>query len=55
MPSPAWQSGGQVMMLIVAPLQVFTPLVRPFFGCAGDAASCTVNVSSQVAMRYEGV
>jgi hypothetical protein len=50
-----WQTGGQVTMTVTAPVQVVTPLVRPFFGCSGNAPNCPVNLTSTVTMRYEGV
>jgi Flp pilus assembly protein TadG len=34
--------------------QVVTPLVRPFFGCAGTQANCFVPLNSGTSMRYEG-
>ena len=34
--------------------QVVTPLVRPFFGCAGSQPNCFVPLSSFTSMRYEG-
>ncbi len=55
LPTPPWQTGGQVAVTITAPLQVVTPLVRPFFGCSGNQSSCPVNLTSSVTMRYEGV
>jgi Flp pilus assembly protein TadG len=54
-PPPGWPTGGQVTMYVTAPMQVITPLVRPFFGCASNAPTCTVDVRSSVTMRYEGI
>jgi Flp pilus assembly protein TadG len=34
--------------------QVVTPLVRPFFGCAGTQPTCYVPLNSRTSMRFEG-
>jgi hypothetical protein len=47
--------GDIIVVSLAAPgMQVITPLVRPFFGCASSAAQCYVRLGSTAVMRYEG-
>lgn len=57
-PSPvatAYKPNSTVKVTVTADkFQVVTPLVRPFFGCAGNQPTCFVPLSSFTSMRYEG-
>ena len=47
--------GDMILVNISAPgMEVVTPLVRPFFGCASDQPHCNVQLASSAIMRYEG-
>ena len=47
--------GDIVVVSVSAPgMEVVTPLVRPFFGCASDQPHCNVPLSTSATMRYEG-
>ena len=44
-----------IVVTVVAQIQVVTPLVRPFFGCAnGNNPRCDVPITSRAVARYEG-
>jgi hypothetical protein len=47
--------GDMLVVTVSAPgMEVVTPLVRPFFGCASNQPHCNVQLSSSAMMRYEG-
>ena len=47
--------GDMIVVSLSAPgMEVVTPLVRPFFGCASDQLHCNVQLASSAMMRYEG-
>jgi len=47
--------GDIIVVSLQAPgMQIFTPLVRPFFGCNGNQVNCYVHLGSSTMMRYEG-
>jgi hypothetical protein len=47
--------GDMILVSLSAPgMEVVTPLVRPFFGCASDQLHCNVQLASSAIMRYEG-
>ena len=47
--------GDMIVVSVSAPgMEVVTPLVRPFFGCASDQLHCNVQLASSAIMRYEG-
>jgi hypothetical protein len=48
--------GDWLVLTVSAPgMEIFTPLVRPFFGCGGSQAHCYVDLGSTVTMRFEGL
>lgn len=48
--------GDQVKILVTAQYyEIVTPLVRPFFGCAGSVAHCYHPIDSMTIVRYEGL
>jgi len=47
--------GSTVRVWVIADtFEVITPLVRPFFGCAGSLPHCWVPIASSTTMRFEG-
>ena len=47
--------GDMILVSLSAPgMEVVTPLVRPFFGCASAQLHCNVQLASSAIMRYEG-
>jgi len=53
--APEVQPGFSLTVIVVAnTYEVVTPLVRPFFGCAGARPGCPVTLVGSATMRYEG-